>query len=671
MLSISDKLREESVSGAASPACRLKCTLKSGKALDLTQSALWEGGFVMDDSTSSSGSFDIGQVITNQLTISLDNSDETYSDYDFTDAVIVAYRGGILSDGTTELLQCGIFNVDEYTSPDSEINLTCLDNMIKTEFLYSEISTAYPASLQTIVLDICTGCGLTLATSSIPNGSYVVQARPDDDTLTCREMLHYVAEISGCYVRCDYQGRIVFTWYDLNAFDNSSQHDISAIMSLDPDDQDIIITGIQVTDMPEDDDDEVTELYGEKGYVLEISDNPLIEGGKAEAVAAYLGKKIIGMQFRPLTYSGIADPSIEAGDAIEITDWRGKTYRFWATGMTYTMGGETSLSCGAESPGQKNSLRLSDTTKAIIETRKKIRQEKEARQAAIDNISEQLGNASGLYITAETQSDGSTIYYTHDKPTLEGSTIVCKYTSTALGISTDGGKTYPYGLDVSGTAILNRIYAVGIDADYINTGSITAKDSDGNIVFKVDIDTGEIMMSASSITTDEGNLEEYVSNISNSAADASTAAAAAASRVDSVQTATEALTTAIKEYVKSSDFETYKQYVTSQLSQTPEAITARFESIEETVSNLDDETKTALNEMATYIRADANGLTLGKDDDPITLNINNGQITFYQNGTALAYFNDNQLYVSHLAITDSVDLCGLVITKDDNYITIS
>lgn len=155
------------------------------------------------------------------------------------------------------------------------------------------------------------------------------------------------------------------------------------------------------------------------------------------------------------------------------------------------------------------------------------------------------------------------------------------------------------------------------------------------------------------------------------ATSATTLATTVSSKVDSLQTDTEALTKAIKEYVKSSDFETYKKQVTSQLSQTPEAITARFNSIESTVKTLDNETKTALNELATYIKADTSGLTLGKSGDPITLNLNNGQITFYQGTKALAYFSDNQLYVSHLAVTDTVDLCGLRITTSGNYITVS
>lgn len=460
MLSISNALKKESVSGVAAPACKVKIKLKSGKELVLTQSDLWEGGFSMDDATSGSGSFDIGQVITNRLKLNLDDSEEQYSVYDFLDAEATAWRGGILQDGTTELLQCGSFLVQEQSNPDSSVDLTCLDNMCRTEIPYSEVSTVYPATIQVIVQDICNRCGITLATTQIDNGGYVVSERPNDEALTCRDVLHYAAQISGSFARCDALGRMELRWYN----EKATKHKITAIKSFTPENQDIIITGIQATDAS---DEKQSSLYGEKGYVLEVSDNPLIEAGKAPVVASYLGKKIIGMSFRPLDLTCILDPSAEAGDPAEVTDRKGKTYTCWITNMTYATGRDTKITCDAESPSDRAAVRFSEQTKAIIENRNKIEKERTERELALKNLSKQLAESSGMYITAEKQKDGSTIYYVHDKPTLAESMIVWKLTATALGISTDGGKTYPYGLDVSGDAILNRIYVNGIDGKYI------------------------------------------------------------------------------------------------------------------------------------------------------------------------------------------------------------
>ena len=44
----------------------------------------------------------------------------------------------------------------------------------------------------------------------------------------------------------------------------------------------------------------------------------------------------------------------------------------------------------------------------------------------------------------------------------------------ALAVSTDGGKTYASGLTATGDALLNRIYAIGLDANRITTGTLDA-----------------------------------------------------------------------------------------------------------------------------------------------------------------------------------------------------
>ena len=58
-------------------------------------------------------------------------------------------------------------------------------------------------------------------------------------------------------------------------------------------------------------------------------------------------------------------------------------------------------------------------------------------------------------------------------------------TAAAIAVSVDGGKSYVTGITADGNAILNRIYAVGINADYINTGTITVNDSSGNPILKL------------------------------------------------------------------------------------------------------------------------------------------------------------------------------------------
>lgn len=657
MLSISSALKEQSVSGAAAPACKAKIKLKSGKEITLTQSELWEGGFSMDDATSGSGSFDIGQVITNRLKLSLNDSEEQYSVYDFLDAEVTAWRGGVLQDSTTELLQCGSFIVSEQQNPDSSVDLTCLDNMSKTEIPYSDVSTTYPATIQTIVQDICNHCNIVLATSQIDNGGYVVSERPNDEALTCRDVLHYAAQISGSFARCDALGRMELRWYD----ENATKHKITAIKSFTPENQDIIITGIQVAD-----DEKQNSLYGEKGYVLEVSDNPLIEAGKAPTIAAHLGKKIVGMSFRPLDLTCILDPSAEAGDPAEVTDRKGNTHTCWITNMTYTVGQDTKITCDAESPSDRAAVRFSEQTKAIVENRKKIEKERTERETAIEDISKQLAESSGMYTTAKKQDDGSTIYYVHDKPELDDSQVVWKLTATALGISTDGGETYPYGLDVSGTAILNRIYTIGLNADYIKTGSISASDKDGNELFYVNVETGEVRIASSSVKYQDESLDEHLdsteSELSKKIEKAYT---------DATLTADELIVNAVKEYVKTSDLEQFKEEISTQFTQTSDSFQMTFSKVESALSDLTESTNEGFNEIKEWIRFQDGKIILGKSENALELTLQNDRISFTSNGVEVAYFSNNQMHVDSIVVNSKASIVGLKIQKSGRHIQIS
>lgn len=91
---------------------------------------------------------------------------------------------------------------------------------------------------------------------------------------------------------------------------------------------------------------------------------------------------------------------------------------------------------------------------------------------AMEKLNEIVQNSSGLYTTEEEQPDGSMIYYFHDKPELKESKNVIKFTADAIGLSTDGGKSYPFGFTVTGDMVANILSAIGVNANWINAGSI-------------------------------------------------------------------------------------------------------------------------------------------------------------------------------------------------------
>lgn len=494
-------------------------TLTDGTVLNLTSANLWANGFSFEDSVSNDSSFDIGSAIINVLNLSINNFDGEYSDYDFEGAEVICYVGMEFDDGTTEKIRiCTATVVEQPEDETVTIDLTCEDNMRKFDRNYSDSKLNYPATRGQIVRDACEVCGVTLQTTSFDRDDYIVQNRPNDEALTFRQVLQWVAQIGCQWMRCDEYGRLCVKWYDTEKTD---AQEIDTTYSFTPQHTDVVITGIQVTEYS-DSSDEEPESYmaGTQGYVMAISDNKLIRKGDGQTVASMIAEKCVGMQFRPFESQCPTNVALEAGDAITIVDRNGKTYNTYLTTTTLSPGSGQNIFCNAKSAAKNSSTRYSQATQAYVEARKMVEKEKTARELAIKNLQESLSVGSGLFATYVQQEDGSTISYFHDKASLAESKNVIKITSEAIGVSNDGGKTYPFGFQLTGTMITKLLYAEGINADYIDSGALTVRDKNGDIIFQVNMDTNTVYMNPDILIIGNQTLTEKLTNMDNSIAEA-------------------------------------------------------------------------------------------------------------------------------------------------------
>lgn len=516
---------------------RASCLLKNGTVLDFDKSNLMAGGVKIADGVSGTSKFEVGTAIINQLTIMVYNGEETFSDYDFTDAVITVWVGMPLDD-RIEWLKKGVFNASDPTTTPGVITLKALDNMSKFDAAYDG-GIGFPATLQSIVQYCCTQCGVLLVNGEFPNYRYQVSKNPFGDTtnITYRAIIAYCALLAGCYARCNTDGRLEFKWFDMAAFDGiidggvfdetteaSYQtgdnldggnftdyssgdtadggtftdalpyHHIYSFSSLSVSTENVVITGIRVTAADSEDSagkkiEGETYLCGAEGYVLDVSGNPLIEAGKAKDVAEYLAGRIVGMRFRPFTASAIGDPSWEAGDAAIVTDRKGNSYYTYLTNITYSTGGYASISCDAEPAARHSADRYSEINKVIADIKKDSQQKLTEYGKMLEQMNNLAINAMGYYETQETQDDGSVITYMHDKPLLSDSKIVYKQSIDGFFWSKDGGKTWTGGIDKDGNAVMNVIAAIGLYADWIVTGKISSKN--GRVYF--DLDNNELV----------------------------------------------------------------------------------------------------------------------------------------------------------------------------------
>lgn len=502
-------------------------TLTDGTIINLTNADFWSNGMKFEDSVSDDNVFKIGSANINTLNLSINNFDGKYTDYDFTDATVICYVGIELeSEDTSALLDttgdkildttgneiivhknaliekiriCTMTVIDTPYQNTTIIELQCEDNMRKFDRDYSASKLRYPATRKQIIQDACKVCGVTLDTLNFYQDSYQIPARPDDEALTFRQVIAWVCQIGCQYARCDKYGRLTIKWYDTE-IDDADRVVIKSTNGFTPNLDDVVITGVQVTEYLEstsENEEASSYLYGEEGYVLKISENKLIPQGTGEVVASIIGEKCIGMSFRPFETECLTDIVLEAGDAVLITDRKGEKYKSFLTNVVLQPGSFEQISCNAESAARNSSKTYSLVTQAAVDARKSVWRERTAREQALQEFKDRLDNSTGVYTTVQTQQDGSKIFYLHDKPTLAESQAVWKMTAEAWGVSTDGGQTWNGGMTVDGDTIVRILNAVGVNADWINAGAITVTDAGGNIIFSVDMDTKSVYLDGS------------------------------------------------------------------------------------------------------------------------------------------------------------------------------
>ena len=99
-------------------------------------------------------------------------------------------------------------------------------------------------------------------------------------------------------------------------------------------------------------------------------------------------------------------------------------------------------------------------------------------------------------------------------------------------------------------------------------------------------------------------------------------------------------------YTKVTDFKTYKSDISTQFTQTNQDFTYQFNTLIETINNLDSNSSSQFNNIIRYIRFVDGNIILGEVNNDLMLKISNDKISFLQNGIEVAYMTDNKLYIT-------------------------
>lgn len=474
--------------------------------------------------------------------------------------VVLASAGHVAT--KTEWLRKGLYEVDQPDSYGGTIQLSCLDMLTRLEVPFSSLGLEqFPYKASELLAKVFSACGVLLRTGSFsPVYDPELSRVPNGTSVSALQVASYVAQLMGGWIRCDSNGDAVVSWYDSSAIEAETWADGGTLSGdatpygdgaridggtfasyssgasadggtfasnktvghvYDPKNvtvstDDVVITGVEVTAQNEvvvgndgketNGRDGETYLAGKSGYVLHVGSNPLVEYGTAKALADALYGRVGGMRFRAFSATAPSDPSIEAGDPIVVADYTGATHVSYVTGLKLVVDGSETFRCSAKTPSRNSAAGASAATQAIVATRNEVRRATSEIELARESLERKIAEKSGLYHSEERLSDGSTVHYLHDKPTIGTSQVVWKMAADAVGVSTDGGATYSVGMTAQGDAVLKRVYAIGIDATHVTTGTI----SDAKGYNRWDLDTGEFRLS--STTTIGGKTASAIAN---------------------------------------------------------------------------------------------------------------------------------------------------------------
>lgn len=497
-----------------------------------------------------SSSFPIGCVISKSMALELDNSQDQWKDYYFYQAKVHAYLKMQIDASTVETIDKGVYTITTPEQYGETLNFTALDDMYKANATYTSNLTL-PQSVEILVRDACETLGIPFG-GTMQHGNLIISEIPEN--MTFRQLFGWAAMLETANARLDNRGYLQFIRWDFS----NVQEDYSAVVDADGNvtfkggasidsesfisptgnwtidsdgfltliesatdaseklkdfftsptvsSDDIIITGIKLKNR------ENEAMYGSTGYVLEL-ENDLVADSDLETVAAQIGDSIIGDKFRNMSGELAYNPLIEFGDMAYTYDRKWNRYITPLTDVSCSVNGKTTVKTQADDPIRGMSKFVSDGTKAIFEARRLVKKERSAREEAVKILEDTLKESSGLYETSVPQEDGSVITYLHDKPTLAESKNVIKFTAEAIGVSNDGGKTYPFGFQLTGTMITKLLYAEGINADFINAGALTIKDGQGNIIFSVNMDTNSVYINPEYLMIGDVSLSDKIKEL--------------------------------------------------------------------------------------------------------------------------------------------------------------
>lgn len=454
--------------------------------LKITNEDILEGGLVINRSTQSGTSIEIGSVIAAELALQLTNPDGRFDDIEFEGGVpTVVLKAADAYDEFS--MPMGVFIIDQVEKQNGKIQITALDKMAAFDKTATGMTNM---TLMNVVLWCASQCHVTCNMTAadfaeFPNYNVTVTAVVDGEH-TYREILSWACECMGVCAYADWAGRLMVGWYSDTGLELSNA-DIKE-STIQQAENAITVTGVKIGDETQ---------YGVDGYVIQITDNDFATE-KKDVIGPALLTWLNGFSYTPISMTVLPMPWIWPLDGGTVNGTQ-----TIISNMTFKLNGYTALSVKGETTTKKGMAQANPLTKresALVKAlQNAARAETDEKIDALLLMNQLAAYSMGLYPHVEMLADGSKIFTYTDKPTLAASTKVYRFNANGFFVSNDGGQTWNSGLDSDGNLIVHIL-----TADIVRTGLLSAVEINiGNGTFTVD-QNGNVV--ANSLSSNNANI---------------------------------------------------------------------------------------------------------------------------------------------------------------------
>ena len=305
----------------------------------------------------------LGTAESASFTLTLNNSDRTYSESDLDNAEVHMYIG-LQTNGTIAYSDLGVWYVQNTRASEQSTSVEITGNdalsiLFNAEYVDSE--SVYPTTIGSLATAACAAAGISLKSNSFANAAVSVTAMPKwKAKVTLRDIVGYCAACAGGFARISRDGEL-----EICSYMDGAQHSLSPSSYMSYSARGGASFKFNAIEVKFSSDDDEFSRYAVNASIADNATNTIqIEGNPlmTSTIVQSIVNEFKGLNAAPMELSWIGDPDVHCGDRVVLTDTRGSTHTSIINSQTLTFDGGFSMDSKCSLPNLTSTRGASYTT---------------------------------------------------------------------------------------------------------------------------------------------------------------------------------------------------------------------------------------------------------------------------------------------------------------------